>query len=136
MASVEQMRALVQEKVEPELAFIWDDLEIDIQYQFALAGKKITTLSRFGEIADDKDKFKKLMLAACGIPEGDELTAAVVLADLVTAWQTAKGLTAAAVEHKAASSTSTSSLPAPVPNITYIQMGDSFKLNHGKKADA
>ena len=118
MASVEQMRAFVQEKVESELSFIWDDLEVDIQYQYALAGQKITTLSRFGEIADDKEKFKKLMLSACAIPTEDELTTAVVLAELVTAWQTAKGLTAAAVEHKAASSTSTSSLPAPVPKIT------------------
>ena len=78
---------------------------MDIQYQYALAGKKITTLSRFGEIADDKDKFKKLMMSACGIPAEDELLAAVVLADLVTDWQTAKGLTAAALDHTAAAST-------------------------------
>ena len=47
MASVEEMRAVVQKKVEPELTFIWDDLDIDIKYQHALALKKIT-LSRFG----------------------------------------------------------------------------------------
>ena len=136
MASVEQTRALVQEKVESHLTFIWDDLEIDIVYQYALANKKITNSSRVGEIADDKEKLKELMLSACAIPAEDELTAAVVLADLVTAWQTTKGLTAAAVERKAAASTSTSSLPAPVPKHTYIQMGDSYKLKHGKKSDA
>ena len=58
------------------------------------------------------------------------------MADLVTAWQTSKGLTAAALEHKAAASTSTSSLPPPVPKRTYIQMGESFKLKHGNKSDA
>ena len=62
MATVEEMRAVVQKKVEPELAFIWDDLEIEIKYQHALALKRITTLSRFGEIADENLKARSTEL--------------------------------------------------------------------------
>ena len=64
---------------------------------------KITSLGRFASIEDDKDAFKKLMVETCSIEE-ESIAGKFALADLITAWNTAKSMSKADIEKKAMSS--------------------------------
>ena len=84
MASAAEMKAFANSKVESDLLYIWNEKSLDIQYQYRLAERSITTLDRFAAIEEDREKFKELMVTACRLPRDDPIEMAVILADLVT----------------------------------------------------
>ena len=83
MASAAETKAFVNSKVESDLLFIWNEKSLDVQYQYRLAERRITTLDRFAAIEEDRDKFKDLMITACRLNRDDPIETAVILADLV-----------------------------------------------------
>ena len=129
------MMTFVTEKVDADLAFLWQDKEIELIHQYRLAKRKITSVSRFASLEEDLERFKLLMVKACEIPPDDEIARAVTLADLVTAWSAARSLNAAELEVKAAASAAPSSAPPFIPTRTYNIMAASFREAHGKKTD-
>ena len=60
----------------------------------------------------------------------------MVLGDLVTAWESARGCAKAEIERKAAASASSSSQPPPVPRRDYLLMAAGFKQQEGKKPES
>ena len=50
MATVAEMKALISEKVDSDLSYIWSDCEVDLVYQYRMAQKKITTMARFAAL--------------------------------------------------------------------------------------
>ena len=111
MASISEMKNFIAEKVDADLAFLWQDKEVEVLHQYRLAKRRITSVSRFASLEEDLERFKQLMVKACEIPPDDEIAKAVTLADLVTAWTAAKSMDAAELEVKAAASSAPSSAP-------------------------
>ena len=133
MASTFEMKSFIAEKVQADLAFLWQDKDVELIHQYRLAQRKITTVSRFASLEEDLDRFKALTVKACEIPPEDDIAKAVTLADLVTAWQAARKLNAAELEVKAAASAAPSTAPAFIPTRSYNIMATSFREVHGKK---
>ena len=73
------------------------------------------------------------MLKACEITTEDEVIRAVTLSDLVTAWDSARSMTKAEWDQKAAASAAPSSAPAFIPVRTYNMMAASYQEAHGQK---
>ena len=131
MATVAEMKAVIAEKVDSDLAYIWADCDVDLVHQYRMTLKKITSLSRFASLEEDRERFKALMVKACAIDSEDEVVRAVTLADLVTAWEAARSMAKAELDQKAAASAAPSSSPAFIPVRTYNMMASSFKEAHG-----
>ena len=79
MASVDEMKTFIAEKVEADLAFLWQDKEVELLHQYRLARRRITSVSRFASLEEDLERFKGLMVKACEIPLDDEIARAVIL---------------------------------------------------------
>ena len=135
MATVAEMKAVIAEKVDSDLAYIWADCDVDLVHQYRMTLKKITSLSRFASLEEDRERFKALMVKACSIDSEDEVVRAVTLADLVSAWEAARSMAKAELDQKAAASAAPSSSPAFIPVRTYNMMASSFKEAHGKRDD-
>ena len=111
MASNSEMKSFVTEKVDADLAFLWQDKEVELLHQYRLAKRKITSVGRFASLEEYLERFKQLMVKACEIPPDDEIAKAVTLADLVTAWGAARSINTTELEVKAAASSAPSSAP-------------------------
>ena len=136
MATESEMKTYLSEKVASDLLFLWGESEISLSHQFKLAMKRVTSMSRFAAPEDDRDKFKDLMVRSLGIDFEDPLEGAVVVGDLVTAWESARGCAKAEIDRKAAASASSSSQPPPIPRRDYLLMAAGFKQQEGKKPEA
>ena len=88
MASLAEMKTFISEKVESELLFIWGEKEVEVADQYKLAQARVTKLSRFASIEDDREKFKSLMVRLCGV-DPESVDGRITLSDLVTCWGTA-----------------------------------------------
>ena len=99
MATQTEMKEFLTQKVEPDLLFAWSSNDVEVEVQYSLAQVKITSLGRFASIEDDKDAFNKLMVETRSIEE-DTIGGKVALADLITAWSTAKSMSKAEIEKK------------------------------------
>ena len=65
MASAAEMKKFVSESAESELRFIWQDKEVNLEAQYHMCKARLTTISRFSEIEDDKEAFKKTIAEIC-----------------------------------------------------------------------
>ena len=136
MATMTEMKEFVNANVQSDLAYLWNEKALDIQYQYRLAQRRITTLDRFAAIEEDREKLKELMIAACRLPRDVPIEMAVTLADLVTCWSAARSMTKAELEQKATAAAAPSTTPPFVPTRTYNLMAAAFKEQHGRKPDA
>ena len=132
MASEGAMRTYLAEKVESELLFIWGEKEIELADQYKLAQARVTKLSRFASIEDDRDKFRALMTKLCAL-DPESVDGRIVLSDLVTCWEAARTMNKAEIESKAQAAISGSKNQVPVPKRTYLAMESAFRKDNGKK---
>ena len=134
MAGEQEMRQYVSEKVESELRFIWQDKEVEIAHQYALAKARLTSVSRFSEIEDDKEIFKKTVSELCQI-DSKTVDGKIAIADITSSWKAARTMGQAEMDKKAAKVASGSSVPDPLPNRPYQAMAQAFETEHGIKPD-
>eukprot|EP00971_Amphidinium_carterae_P184465 3662068-Amphidinium_carterae.1 len=57
----EAARLVVKEKVEADLAFIWEDAKVDVQTQAAFATKGFVSVRLFTNAADSKAELRTLL---------------------------------------------------------------------------
>ena len=116
--------------MESELLYIWGEKEIELGEQFKLAQARVTKLSRFAVIEDDRDTFKALMAHICGL-DPETVDGGIILSELVTCWETARGVGKADIETKAHAAASGSKHQAPVPKRSYLAMEAAYRKDHG-----
>ena len=133
MATLAEMKTFITERVESELLFIWGEKEVEVADQYKLAQARVTKLSRFAAIEDDREKFNALMVKLCAI-DPESVDGRITLSDLVTCWETARSMNKAEIETKAQATASGSKNQIPVSKRTYLAMESAFRKDNGKTA--
>ena len=128
------MKQYVSDHAESELRFIWQDKEVDLEAQYHMCKARLTTISRFSEIEDEKEAFKKTIGEICRF-DLNTIEHKIMMSDITSSWKAARTLGQAEMDKKAAKVASGSSIPDPLPNRPYQAMAQVYELEHGLKPD-
>ena len=109
------MKQFVANTVESELRFIWQDKEVELEAQYLLTNARLTAISRFSEIEDEKEAFKNTISGICRL-DLSTIGHQIVMSDIASAWTAARTLGQAEMDKNAATVASGSTIPDTLPN--------------------
>ena len=125
-ATEEQMKDFVAQHAEDALTFIWNDADVEIPTQFALAWNGYRTVRKFVAIEDDKPLVRKAIGDEIGITDKSQVGA------VVSCWETASQ--AEDNERKQKILATNMSVPRPMPMPEFQLMKQAIEAWSGIKS--
>ena len=86
----DDVRVVQLARLESQLAFCLDNANVEPNVQVHLAHTKITSLSRFANLADGTTEFKKILADEIGLVASDGMVVRLAISDVVDAWTNAR----------------------------------------------